>query len=316
MSKSYSNSRTRIGLCSDTHYWRGGTNKATATGGLQLQEHSQQLQASLLSELEASDVDLVIHLGDLTCGGGSFDMPHNEFLQSLIETHAGFSNLSMPTYALPGNHDCLPGGRDWALFEGLWGLEPGLGQTIDTPQARLILLNAQGHSQDQIDPNLPHDPVYGWVNELEMARLEADLASSDGRPVFVFIHQLLLPWGGSQPWKDFYGVKNATDVRSILQKYSDVRGVFQGHAHRLDVQTIWHNMNPCTYIVTPSIVEFPISWLLLTLTDDTLEVELKPLPLPLLQDKSLNGCPEQQMREGTVGWQSFSIPLLELDPVS
>lgn len=313
MSNSYSHSCMRIGLCSDTHYWPGGTNTLTPAGGLQLQQHSQQLQASLLSELKAADVDLVIHLGDLTCGGGSFGMPREKFLQSLLETHAGFNSLSMPTYALPGNHDCLPGGNDWALFEKLWQLDSGLGRTIDTPHARLILLNAQGHSVDQIDPTFPHDPVYGWINESEMARLEADLASSDGRPIFVFIHQLLLPWTGTQPWKDFYGVKNAAAVRSILHSCRDVQAIFQGHAHRLNVQKIWQNMSPFTYVVTPSIVEYPVSWLMLTVTSEMLEVKMMPLPLPDLRSRSMNSGQGQHWRDGEPEWQSFTIPLLEMD---
>jgi len=315
MSNSYSSPCVRIGLCTDTHYWSDNIDNMLSVKDLQLPYHSEQLQTTLLAELESANVDMVIHLGDLTCGGGSFDMPRDKFLQALHETHAGFSSLMMPVHALPGNHDCLPGGSDWSLFENLWQLASGSGRTIDTPYARLILINAQGHSVDQINPVRPHDPVYGWVNDAEMARVEADLASANGRPVFVFLHQLLRPWSGSQPWQDFYGVRNADSVLALLRKYSTVQAVFQGHAHRLDVQTVWHDSTPCTYIVTPSIVEYPVGWLLLTLTATTLEIEMRVLPLPHLQKKSLYSRGGQEWRAGKPEWQNFTIPLAETDRV-
>lgn len=311
MSNSHPRHYTRIGICADTHYWPDAVNNVLPSGELQLQHHSRQLQSTLLAEFENADLDIAIHLGDLTCGGGSFVMPHQDFLRALSETHRGFNDLSMPVHALPGNHDCVPGGSDWQLFEGLWGLDSGQGRTVDTPHARLILINAQGHSAEQIDPALPHDPVYGWVNEAELARVEADLVNAGEKPVIIFIHQLLQPWSGPQEWKDFYGVLNAKAVLGVIEKYSCVRAVFQGHAHRLDVQTIWHSGSPCLYVVAPSVVEYPIGWLQLTLTHESLDVSLKTLPLPDLQALSLHSGEGQLWREGKPEWRNFAIPLAE-----
>lgn len=316
MSNSYSRHETRIGICSDTHYWPDSVNKILPTGELQLQRHSELLQSTLLRALEDANLDVVLHLGDLTCGGGSFGMPHEDFLRALHETYDGFSQLSVPVHALPGNHDCLPGGSDWQLFERLWGLDTGQGRTVDTPHARLILINAQGHSAEQIDPALPHDPVYGWVNETELARLEADIVSANGRPVIVFIHQLLRRWVGLQEWRDFYGVMNAREVLNILEKHPSVRAVFQGHAHRLDVQTVYHNSAPCLYTVVPSIVEYPVSWTLLTITHETLNMSMKPLPLFELSKLSLQSGEGQQWREGKPEWQNFAMQLAQTDCVS
>lgn len=315
MSNSFSRHETCIGICTDTHYWPDTVNNILPTGELQLQHHSKLLQSTLLTELEDADLDVVLHLGDLTCGGGSFGMPHEDFLRALYETHEGFNNLSVPVHALPGNHDCLPGGSDWHLFEQLWGLDGGQGRTIDTPHARLILINAQGHSAEQINPALPHDPVYGWVNKTELARVEADIVSAGSRPVIVFIHQILRPWVGSQEWRDFYGVMNACEVLNILEKHPSVRAVFQGHAHRLDVQTVYHNGSDCLYTIVPSVVEYPVGWMLLTLTHETLNMSLKSLPLPELRDLSLHSGNGQQWREGKPEWQNFVMPLAQTDCV-
>lgn len=315
MSNSFSQQYTRIGICSDTHYWPDTVNNILPTGELQLQHHSKLLQRTLLAELEKANLDVVVHLGDLTCGGGSFGMPHEDFLRALHETHRGFNSLSASVHALPGNHDCLPGGSDWHLFEELWSLDSGQGRTVDTPHARLILINAQGHSTEQIDPALPHDPVYGWVNEAELARIETDLATAGGRPVIVFIHQVLRPWIGAQEWQDFYGVMNAQEVLSILEKHSSVRAVFQGHAHRLDVQTVYARNAPCLYTVVPAIVEYPVSWVQLTLDHKHLEITTKALPLPDLSKQSLQSGAGQRWRAGEAEWQNFTIPLAETDCV-
>ena len=64
------------------------------------------------------------------------------------------------------------------------------------------------------DPNIP---------EKELKWLEEDLNESK-EPVIVFIHQLL---DGAEP----YQVKNASQVRTILEKSGKVTCVFQGHYH-------------------------------------------------------------------------------------
>jgi len=51
------------------------------------------------------------------------------------------------------------------------------------------------------------------------------LAKSKGRPTVVFIHQNL------HDEKDVHGVKNAPEVRAILEASGDVIAVFQGHMH-------------------------------------------------------------------------------------
>ena len=90
------------------------------------------------------------------------------------------SDCRPPALGLPGNHDFPPEGDSWGYVEAQWGLEAGQGCTLDTPYARLVLLNAQGHSAAQIDAAKPEDPVYGWVNDAELARLDQALATADG----------------------------------------------------------------------------------------------------------------------------------------
>ncbi|MBA7556803.1 3',5'-cyclic adenosine monophosphate phosphodiesterase CpdA [subsurface metagenome] len=61
------------------------------------------------------------------------------------------------------------------------------------------------------------------VSRAELNWLERDLASAS-KPVIVFVHQQLDGEGS-------HYVKNAADVRLILQKHQRVLAVFQGHNH-------------------------------------------------------------------------------------
>jgi 3',5'-cyclic AMP phosphodiesterase CpdA len=296
-----------IGLCTDTHFWPTNVFYGGSDGSLQLQPWSEQLQAVLLAELEKAQLTYVLHLGDVTCGGGVYEMPEPEFYAALERTHEAYQQLSPRVHALPGNHDCPPGGGNWRYFEQLWGLQPGLGDLIDTPAARLVLLNAQGHTPQQIEQAKPTDPVYGWISDGELARLEDILATADGRPVLLFTHQLLRPWSYDKPWQDFYGIRNADAVLDIMARYGNVRAIFQGHAHRLDVQMIQVGQHVCHFIVAPAIIEYPLGWLRLDLNRDCVQMTLQRLPLPELAALGGYSGEGQLWRAGKPEWANVRI---------
>jgi len=300
-------SQTRIALCSDTHFWPGAKERFGPVGS-QLQPWSEQIQAALLAELKAAAPDLLIHSGDLTCGGGSFDMPHETFFAALDASYAAFKTLPADFHILPGNHDC-PAGGDWSYAEARFGLAAGLGQTIDLPEARLILVNAQGHLPEQLAAAWPDDPIYGWVNEAEQARLAEALAGAGDRPILIFIHQLLRPWAGDQPWRDLYGVENVDAVLAILAQSGNVRGVFQSHAHRLDVHQTVSGVKPCWFIIGPALIEYPLAWLLLDLSPGQLHVTMQRLPLAELAALSQQTGDGQAWRAGRPEWRDFTIML-------
>jgi 3',5'-cyclic AMP phosphodiesterase CpdA len=297
-----------IGLCADTHYWPGGRDYITPDGTRQLQSSSEQLLTTLLDELENADLDLVIHLGDLTCGGGTYDMPVEVFLGTLSTLHSAYHKLTTPVHLLPGNHDSTPGLGGWEGFHAILGGQPGIGATVDTPDARLILLNTQGHSRGQIETADDRDPVYGWVSESELARVEADLASAAGRPVMVFMHQLLQPWSNRAGWRDFYGIANALAVRNLLRLYQNAQIVIQAHAHRLDVQTVLLDNHPRTFVVVPSLIEYPVAWVRLDITAHAVRLRLQPLPLPELRSASQSSGEGQKWRAGREEWWDLTIP--------
>ncbi|MDA1018369.1 MAG: metallophosphoesterase [Planctomycetota bacterium] len=80
------------------------------------------------------------------------------------------------------------------------------------------------------DPNIPADEV-DW--------LKSDLKTTS-KPTVVFAHQRL-------DVANSYGVKNAADVRRVLQASGKVLAVFQGHSHRNDHKEI-AGIHYCTLV--------------------------------------------------------------------
>lgn len=300
-----------VGLCADTHYWPNAQNFVTSDGSLQLQAASAQLLSSLFQDLSRADLDLVIHLGDLTCGGGTYAMAPDQFVTTVVDLYRTYRNLNTPVYALPGNHDSMPGAGGWAEFHAVWGAQPGLGMTVDLRAARLILLNTHGHSQAQIAGADECDPVYGWVNAQELARFDEALRTAGERPVLVFCHQLLTPWSSGASWREFYGVRNAGPVLDMMERYGNVRAVFQAHAHRLDVNRIQLGAHACTFVILPSLIEYPLAWMRLDLTADRVRMRLQQLPLPELREASRDSGSGQSWRAGRPEWWDLTIPLHE-----
>lgn len=306
---------TRIALCTDSHNWTPPpSNQSPGAAAVALQYDSAAVQAALIARFTAEQPDLVIHLGDFTCGGGYFDMEPAEFGPVSARIRDAFAALSMPVHGLPGNHDCPPGGGGWELFERLWELPPGQGRTIDLPAARLVLVHCQGHSREQIAAAAPSDPVYGWVGEAELARIDADLAAAGDRPALLFLHQLLLPWSDGVNYRDYYAVANAARILDLMERHANVRAVFQGHAHLYDVQQRMVGGHACTFVVAPAVIDYPVGWLDLDLDEGCLRVALRQLPLPEFIERSRTG-PEggngvsQAWRAGRLEWHHLVIDL-------
>jgi len=298
---------TTIAICSDSHYWPQSPVLTTPDGAIQLQNESREIIALFLEEVHSLGATHLFHLGDLTCGGGTYHMPREEFAAALIELRDAFDRSGLSIHAVPGNHDSMPGVGGWGDFLSLFPPNHGSGHLIDTPEARLIMLNTAGHSLKEIVTSPERDPVYGHVSAEELARLKDALATAD-RPVILFLHQLLLPWSGHQGWMPFYGVRNAAEVLKILAQYGNVRAVFQGHAHRYDVRKERLGERETLFFVIPSLIQYPLAWVQLTLTADGAEVRLRCLPTDERQRRANPGG-AQQWRCGRSEWKQLIIPL-------
>jgi len=298
----------RIALTTDTHYWPGGQ-QFFGTEEEQLQPWFELIHGVFLDAVRSSRPDILIHLGDFSCGGGVFEMPDALFFHTLERLDRDYRSVAPRYYAVPGNHDCPAGTNDYSFCEELLGLSPRLGRTVDTDMARFVFLNSQGHSDEQRQAVLPKDPTYGWVAEAELARLDEALSGAGDRPVIVFTHQLLHPWANARPYQELYGTANADAVLDLFAQYGNVRAVFQGHAHILDVQKSLVGPHAVCFVVAPSLTQFPLGWLMLTLKSGSLYVKYRPLPLPELSQRSRTAGAGSAWRAGDPAWHDFVIDL-------
>ena len=299
---------TTIAIVTDTHYWARSEPVYTSEGALQLQPWSEQILTTLLADVQSARVDLILHLGDQVCGGGGYAMPNDEYEGALDLMHQRLHSIGVPVYALPGNHDARSASGDLHKFHALWQYEAGLGKTVDLPQARLVLLNTMGHMPDQIANAPDGDPVYGFVADAELARLDQAISTADGRPVLVFTHQLLMPWSGSQPWRDLFGVRNAAQVLAVIERRGGVSAILQGHAHRLDIQELAVG-RPCVVGVLPATIEYPVAWVRLRLSATQGHVQLHWLPLPDVRALAWQSGDGQSWRHGRSDWWDYHFPL-------
>ena len=83
---------TSIGVCADTHYWPDGRDFVSSDGSLQLQGSSKALLAALFDELSHANLDLVLHLGDLTCGGGTYAMAPDVFETAVVDLYQTYKS--------------------------------------------------------------------------------------------------------------------------------------------------------------------------------------------------------------------------------
>lgn len=203
--------KLRLGLITDLHYADkppAGTRHYRETIG-KLQEAGKQF---------AKDrPDALVELGDFIDAADSVDV-EQKYLRRI---HKDFVQLPGKKYYVLGNHcvDTLTK----AEFLG------GVGQdksyfSFDLSGFHFVILDScfrsdgvayQRKNFEWTDANIP-------AKELDW--LAADLKATK-HPTIVFAHQRL-------DVKSNHGVKNAAQVRSVLEKSGRVIAVFQGHSHQ------------------------------------------------------------------------------------
>lgn len=180
----------------------------------------RSLQA-LIEQLRQLDPqpDLLLLTGDLSQDGtiASYDR-----LQSLL------SPLQIPTYWLPGNHDCIE-----AMERSLTQFCPE--KAFTQGGWRFLLLNSQ-------DPGC----VHGRLSIETLHWLDRQLAEHPTLPTVVSLHHP--PFAVNSTWLDTSTLQNAVELFSVLDRYPQVKLVVFGHIH----QEFQHQRNEVTFLGTPS----------------------------------------------------------------
>ena len=200
----------RLGLFTDLHFG-DGIREGTRFCHLGLKKLEVALQA-----FEAARVDAIVGLGDLV---DSAPTPEEEGRQ-LRAVCTQLSAAGRPVYPVPGNH-CV-----WSLTKQEYCAITGVDRTWRSATLggwQLLFLDGCFRSDGVDYGRQNNDWKDALVSEEQVTWLRETLSEGD-RPAFVFIHQRL-------DVEPPYGVKNAAELREILQQSGRVRGVFQGHEH-------------------------------------------------------------------------------------
>jgi len=222
--------QVRIGLVTDMHY----ADKAPA-GSRHYRESLAKLEEAA-KQFQRDQPDHVVELGDFIDAADSVEVEKGY----LARINKDFAALPGQKHYVLGNH-CVHTLTKEEFLEGV-GQKKSY-YSFAAGGFHFVVLDACFRSDGQpygrknfqwTDPNIPADQVE-W--------LEADLQAASGKAI-VFVHQRL-------DVGNHYGVKNAAQVRKVLEDSGKVLAVFQGHSHQNDLKDI----NGIHYCVHRAMVE-------------------------------------------------------------
>jgi predicted phosphohydrolase len=227
----------RFGIVTDCHY----ADIDPASGRFYRQ--SIDKLATCVTEMNAQHVDFLIELGDLK--DQDRQPVEQKSLGYLERIEAVFQKFSGPKYHALGNHDVdsLSKAQVLARIRNT-GVEPNRAYySFDVKGVHLIVLDAN-YKSDGADYDHGN---FTWsdanIPAAELEWLKQDLAAAKG-PTVVFVHQLL---DGTRQET----IKNAAQVRPVLEGSGKVLASFQGHLH----SGAYSQIAGIHYYTLPAVVE-------------------------------------------------------------
>lgn len=141
-----------------------------------------------------------------------------------------FSDFTCPIHAILGNHD-----NSYVFDTTFSNSKINLTKKIIANNWLILMLNS-------------HVPfkVSGHLSDDELSFLDEELAANKDKHVAIFVHHHLIPINAI--WLNKISLENARQFFDVIDKYSNIVGVFCGHIH----QDSHHKRNNVDYISTPS----------------------------------------------------------------
>jgi alkaline phosphatase len=215
-----------VGLVTDLHY----ADKAPA-GTRHYRETLAKLEEAA-TQFEQDNPSFLVELGDLIDAADSVDV-ETAYLKTI---NREFSAICTDRHYVLGNH-CVD---TLKKEEFLGGVEQERSYySFDRGGFHFIVLDSCFRSDGEPYGRKNFHWTDANVPAAEIEWLEADLKTND-KPVIVFAHQRL-------DVTNNHGVKNAAQVREVLEKSSNVQVVLQGHSHKNDHNEIG-GIHYCTLV--------------------------------------------------------------------
>lgn len=218
--------RIRIGMVTDLHY------ADKPPGGTRHYRETLPKLAEAAEQFTKESPDFVVELGDLIDSAGSVEAEK----QNVARINKEFLALPGDKHYVLGNHCVHTLTKD--EFLGVVGRKDAH-FSFNSGGFHFVVLDACFRSDGEpygrgnfkwTDANIPDEQVE-W--------LRADLKAATGKTI-VFAHQRL-------DVKNDHGVKNAEQIRKVLEDSGKVLAVFQGHSHKNDLKDIG-GIHYCTLV--------------------------------------------------------------------
>ena len=218
--------RVRFGVVTDLHY----ADKESA--GSRCYRETLTKFAEAAERFQQDRADFVIALGDLIDSADSVEQERG-YLQRL---HAAFSTLPCAKHYVLGNH-CVYTLTKAEFLETVGQRDSYC--SFDAAGYHFVVLDACFRQDGQPYGRKNAEWTDANVPAAELAWLRADLSKTSAKTI-VFVHQCL---DVGQP----YGIKNAPEVRKILEESGQVLAVLQGHRHHSDYREL-ARIHYCTLV--------------------------------------------------------------------
>ena len=190
-----------------------------------------------VKEFNLTKPDFIIELGDFVDKGDSV-AEELSYLEGIESEYAKFEG---ERHYVLGNHDVATFSKE--QFISNCGARQNY-YSFDKGDFHLIILDAC-YNEDESDYKAGNfNWTESYIPSIEREWLKTDLEATE-KKIIVFLHQRL------DDEKDPHGVKNAPEVRELLEGSGQVLAVFQGHYHRGDYDSI----NGIHYYTLPALVE-------------------------------------------------------------
>jgi predicted phosphodiesterase len=237
----------RFGLITDTHV----CDKADQAPAISLNATPRYFTGgpdkleAFSAAMNKNGAVFVAELGDLTDnpadGSLSYDKRKATVLGFLESAEAKFALFKGPRYHVFGNHDTDQLSKEDVKAkapDSVKGLPAGqYYYSFDQGGVHFVVLDAGYKADGSAYSGVPNSAGSGYVwsdanvPAAELAWLKADLAATK-LPTIVLAHQLLNPEEQVDiAFDPAHAVKNAADVRAVLEKSKLVLAVFAGHYH-------------------------------------------------------------------------------------
>lgn len=207
----------RFGVVADLHY----ADKPPA--GSRHYRDTLQKFADAAERFKAAQVEFLVELGDFIDAAESIETE-----EAYLKTIGGrFNAAAGQRHYVLGNH-CVHT-LTKPEFLGIVG-QPKSFYSFDAGSHHFVVLDACFRSDGKPYGRKNFDWTDSNIPESELQWLKADLGQTPHKTI-ALVHQRLDVEG-------HYGVKNAAEVRRVLESSGKVLAVFQGHYHRNDLKQI------------------------------------------------------------------------------